>query len=144
MSARALFESEVTFGSGQLHGHCLIWDEGVVSCFKHATRVSCHQWRSLNMEATKHLIRSPLNDETNNIRVNLCEEQSVGSSSTKTSGRDVFGKKAKFRTKKCDTFTESFGNETWGNLECFVVEKALGQWRVCRCIVGAKVDDPAR
>jgi len=63
------------------------------------------------MQVTKNLIGSPATDETDNIRVNLCEKQSVCSSSTKTSGRDVFWKETQFRTKKLDAFVESLGDE---------------------------------
>lgn len=85
------------------------------------------------MEVTKHLIGAPGADETDNVRVNFCEEQGVGSGSTKASCRDVRFKEAKFVAKEADRITESRRDETGSDFVCFVVVVATSERGSGRC-----------
>lgn len=58
------------------------------------------------MKVTEHLIGAPATDEANNVGVNFCKEQSVGTGGTEASCRDVGFEEAKFVAEESDGITE--------------------------------------
>ena len=57
------------------HRDQVVGDESVCSCGKHLLRVVPHKVVGLNMQVSKHFVRSPSADESDDVGVNLCQEK---------------------------------------------------------------------
>ena len=64
-------------GWHSVHGNRLPGDEGVGPRLYHPPGVVGHERRGLDVEVSEHFVRLPTADESNDVRVDLREEEGV-------------------------------------------------------------------
>ena len=67
----------------------LIGDQGVGTPCKHALGEGVHNRGGLEMQVTQHLIRAPASEQADDIRVNIGNEECIGTGCSEASGSNV-------------------------------------------------------
>ena len=88
----------------------MVGDESVRSCGKHLLRVVPHEGVGLDMQVSKHFVRSPSADESDDVSVHLGKEKCCCARCSETSCRYFMWKKTQGGSQLCHSIADADGN----------------------------------